>query len=365
MIPFIDLKRNNNLDRFFFQNIKKFFNKKIFSGGEIIDKLESKLAKKLDTKYCVSCANGTDALQIALRSLKIGKGDKVLVSNNTFWATLEAVINVGADPIICDIELKTFGYDLTLVKKILKKYKIKAIISANLYGGCSENLPQIDALCKKKNIFHIQDNAQAFGVKLQNKSIFNYGIISTVSFYPAKVLGASGDAGAIFTNNKKIYEIAKKVRNHGRKTHYSYDYYGFNSRTDCIHALYILHRLNFIDKEIKDRVQKNLIYKNNLINKNLNFHSWDNKIKFNGYLNMIICKEKAIRFKLEKKLIKNKIGYGRVYPETLCSQKINYKIKKELNGNSQYLCDRIINLPLFPGIKKKEILKVIEIINEI
>lgn len=217
-IPFIDLKRSRVRDPKFHVDVMDAVNACNFSGGSIIENFESIIAEKLSIKHAIGCANGTDAIQIALKALDIGPGDKVIIPNLTFWATCEAVVTVGAEPVILDIELETFAIDPGLLIDFLKVNKVKALILVNLYGGASKYIQDISDICKSYGIFLIQDNAQAFGVKVKGHSIFeNYADISTTSFYPAKVLGAAGDAGAIFTNCDDLALKIRKIANHGGK----------------------------------------------------------------------------------------------------------------------------------------------------
>lgn len=363
-VPFIDLKRSCVRDPKFYDEIREIVSLCNFSGGPTIEKFESMISERLLIKHAVGCANGTDALQIALKALDIGPGDKVIIPDLTFWATCEAVVTVGAEPVILDIELDTFSIDPQLLENFLKKSQVKALILVNLYGGASKHINEISSMCKNYGVFLIQDNAQAYGVKFKGESIFkNYADICTTSFYPAKVLGAAGDAGAIFSNNDELALKARMIANHGRKDHYSYDYFGYNSRIDVMQASYLMYKLQVIDLEIKSRVYTNITYHNYIDNAALKIFSFPEEISGNGYLNVMLLNSKEQRISMEDCLKRNGIGYGRVYPETISEQSICKKFQVISKGNAEMISKTILNLPLFPGITDDEISHVVNSVN--
>ncbi len=363
-VPFIDLKRSSIRDQKFFDDIREAVSSCNFSGGPTIEKFERLISERLSIKHAIGCANGTDALQIALKALNIGPGDKVIVPDLTFWATCEAVVTVGAEPVILDIEMETFSIDPHLLEDYLKKTKVKALILVNLYGGASKYIAEISSMCKFYGVKLIQDNAQAYGVKYDNESIFqNYADICTTSFYPAKVLGAAGDAGAILTNCDELVLKARKIANHGRKDHYSYEYFGYNSRIDVLQAIYLIYKLQGIDLEIKSRLQTNLEYLHKINHPALKVFAFPGVISGNGYLNVILLNSEEQRISMEENLRKNGIGYGRVYPETISEQGICKKFLSISKGNAKKLSRTILNLPLFPGITEDEISYVVNSVN--
>jgi dTDP-4-amino-4,6-dideoxygalactose transaminase len=364
-VPFIDLTRSAIRQPQFYEDVKKIVHNCSFSGAPIIEEFECEIAHKLSVNYAIGCANGTDALQIALRALNIGAADKVIIPNLTFWATCEAVVNVGAEPVIVDIELETFALDPNLLEVAIRESNIKAVILVNLYGGASKYIAEISRICRDNGIYLIQDNAQAYGVKYKGESIFKeFSDISTISFYPAKVLGAAGDAGALFTNSGKLAGMARKIANHGRKNHYSYEFFGYNSRIDAIQALYLVYKLRLIDTEIGLRVSAEFLYKDKIKNNIVKIFSFPEDVKVNGYLNIALLDSKEARVLMEEYLRNQKIGYGRVYPETISHQEICKDFKKILNGNAQKISDTILNLPLFAGMSNDEILHVVDSVND-
>lgn len=361
-VPFIDLKRDRIDQLSLINDVQEIFVQKSFSGGEFVTRLESSLENVFSVNHCVGCANGTDALQIALKSIGVGPGDKVIIPNLTFWATCEAVVNVGAEPIVIDVETETFAIDPNILSSAIDKYRASCVILVNLYGVASKYLNEIVEICQSKGVLLVGDNAQAAFVEVDNRPIFSYFDVSTISFYPAKVLGASGDAGAIFYSNKDLADKARSLINHGRESHYGYKFFGYNSRIDSIEACYLIHRLKYIKESIEKRVECLNEYKDKI---ELNVYKNPANILSNGYLNVTLCDSEEQRISLETLLANNKIGYGRVYPSTIMQQKPALNQQNLLNGNADSICSRIINLPVFPGITSSEISYVVEKVNQL
>lgn len=220
--------------------IKKVVESCRFIGGDEVTLFEKKFAKFCDKKYCVGVASGTAAIHLALLAYSIGKGDEVITTPYTFIATVEPIIHVGATPVFVDIDPKDHTIDVKKIEKAITK-RTKAIIPVHIFGyPC--NMDPIIKIAKKHNLKIIEDACQAHGAKYKKKCIpvSETGIFS---FFPAKNLGAMGDAGAVVTNNKKIAEKIAKLRDHGRTTKYEHDIIGFNYRLDAIQAAILRKKL--------------------------------------------------------------------------------------------------------------------------
>ena len=205
-----------------------------FIGGKEVKIFENNFSKFVGAKYCISVGNGTDALEIALNSLNLRKKTEIIVPNNTWISTAEAVVNNGFKVVFCDVNLDDYSICLEdLEKKI--NYKTSAIMVVHLYGNPS-NIRGIKKLVKKTKIKIIEDCAQAHGTKYKNKHVGTFGDVATFSFFPGKNLGAFGDGGAIVTKSKKIYEYCLRTRNHGAILKYDHKFSGRNSRLDTINA---------------------------------------------------------------------------------------------------------------------------------
>lgn len=260
-INFIDLERQQ-------QKIEKGVNEAIsrvlragqyIMGQECLD-LEQQLSEYTGRKYCLLCANGTDAIRLALIALKIKKGDLVLTTDFTFFATSEVIAELGAIPIFVDIDDTYNICPLDLEKKILtlknSNKNLAGILSVDLFG-LPANHNEIDRLAKEHGLWHVEDAAQGFGGKIDNNRACSFGDISTTSFFPAKPLGCYGDGGAIFTDNIDVAEHIKSLRVHGKGSHkYENVNIGYNSRLDTIQAAILLEKLKIFDKEV---VKKNEI----------------------------------------------------------------------------------------------------------
>ena len=328
-----------------------------FIGGDEVSNLEDNLCNYLDVSNAITCSNGTDAIQVALRAIGVNNGDLVLVPDVTFWATFEAVINVGAKPITIDVDASSGGVDEEIFYQAAKKYKPKAAILAHLYGWGTPALKNIREFCRNEDILLVEDGAQSFGTKFLNSSINKDALISTTSFYPAKVLGAAGDGGAIFTNNDALATKARKLTNHGRDEHYGHGHVGWNSRMDALQAAYLNLSMNFIDLRIESRKKTAGIYKDFLSNLNIHHLYAHNDFEENGYANVCLIEDHVLKKQIETEFKKLNIGYGNIYPGTMSEQRgaINTLHASCGAGKSKIFCSSVFNLPIFPYMNEQEI----------
>jgi UDP-2-acetamido-2-deoxy-ribo-hexuluronate aminotransferase len=225
--------------------IKKVIDTAGFINGPSVGELECALSEYLGIKYSIGCANGTDALQVALMALGVKSGDEVITTPFTFAATVEAILLVGATPVYCDIDEKTYNLDVAKLEACITP-RTKVIMPVHLYGQPCE----IDELCsiaKKHNLFVVEDNAQSFGADYKGKKAGTFGHISTTSFFPAKNLGAFGDAGGIFTDDEALYTKLKMIAQHGAKLRYTHEYLGINSRLDTLQAAVLKVKLKYLN----------------------------------------------------------------------------------------------------------------------
>lgn len=221
-------------------------------GPEVAD-LEEKLASFVGTKYCISVANGTDALQIAQMAFGIGPGDEVITPGFTYIATAETVALLGAKPIYVDIHPKTYNLDVQLLEAAITP-RTKAIIPVSLYGQCAD-FDAINAVASKYNIPVIEDAAQSFGATYKGRRSCNLSTVACTSFFPSKPLGCYGDGGAIFTNDDELAKVMRQIARHGQDGRYHHVRVGINSRLDTIQAAILLPKLVILDQEIMARQQ--------------------------------------------------------------------------------------------------------------
>lgn len=365
-VPFIDILRYENG---FYETVTSKTNELIknghFVGGPVVGEFEGAIKDYTKTSYALGCANGTDAIQVALRAVGVNKNDKVLIPDMTFWATFEAVVNVGAIPYTIDVSRETLHLTLASVKEGIEKFNPKALLLVHLYGWACPETIEIRNYCKEKNVLLIEDCAQAIGVKIKGESLFTNAFAATTSFYPAKVLGASGDAGGIFSNDKNVIDTSKILLNHGRTGHYDHGLIGWNSRLGAYEASFLVEALKHLDARLESRRSACFQYREKIKNSALNFLKPSDDIWENGYLSVALMTPETRPAFIEY-LKKNDIGFGTVYPGAMSAQPgadahLGGKIS---HGHAEWIAKSIINLPCFAYMKQEEIDYVIEKVNQ-
>ncbi|WP_299735185.1 DegT/DnrJ/EryC1/StrS family aminotransferase [uncultured Endozoicomonas sp.] len=219
--------------------------------GPEVDELEEKLADYVGAKHCISVANGTDALQIALMALGIKPGDEVITPAFSYIATAETSALLGAKLVYVDVDPKTYNLDPNLLEAAITE-RTKAIIPVSLYGQCAD-FDAINAIASKYNILVIEDAAQSFGATYKGRKSCNLSTIGCTSFFPSKPLGCYGDGGAMFTNDDELALVIRQIARHGQDRRYHHIRVGVNSRLDTIQAAVLLAKLEIFDDEIRNR----------------------------------------------------------------------------------------------------------------
>lgn len=253
-MQFIDLSKQQKIIRHKIdENIKGVLDHGQYILGPEVEQLEEQLSLFCGAKYCISCANGTDALQIALMALNIQPGDEVITPGFTYIATAEAVALLGAKPVYVDVNSKTYNLDNSKLEKSISS-KTKAIIAVSLYGQCSD-FDSINTIANRYGIPVIEDAAQSFGAKYKERNSCNLTTIATTSFFPSKPLGCYGDGGAVFTNDPTLAIKIRQIARHGQDKRYHHVRVGVNSRLDSIQAAILLAKLEIFPEEIELRNQ--------------------------------------------------------------------------------------------------------------
>lgn len=363
-VPFIDLKRfEPGFLETWDKTISQLSRNTQFIGGAPAADFEEALKRDNDVQFALGCANGTDAIQVALRACGVGPGDKVLMPDLTFWATFEAVVNVGADPVTVDISSADLQMDFTLFQEAVEKYKPKAAILVHLYGWGSKDLDAYRAFCREKNVKLIEDGAQCYGVKYKGRSIYADALISTISFYPAKVLGAAGDAGAILTNDSSLADACRSLCNHGREGHYSHGLVGWNSRLDTFQAAFLNLSLPHLAARLDSRRKAAAFYRTEIARLGVQCVPAPVDFVENGYLNVCLY-DPAARPAVEARLKEKGIGFGITYPMPVSEQKGARGFLKGTVGTktAARICSSVINLPLFPYITDGELGEVVSVL---
>jgi len=343
------------------REIKKVLKSAAFINGPIVKEFETNLKDFLGTKNVIPCANGTDALQVALMSLGLEKGDEVITTNFSFASTIEVILLLGLKPILVDIDSKTFNIDPAMIKNRITS-RTRAIIPVHLYGqSCRMN--EVMEIAKENKLFVIEDNAQALGskVKLSNSTKVmsgTIGDIGTTSFFPSKNLGGYGDGGAIFTNSDDLAFKMRGIVNHGMYKRYYHDEIGVNSRLDSIQAAILNVKLKYLDIYNKRRIASATEYNSRLESiseietpyvesdpDSHVFHQYTIKVK-NGK-----------RDKLAEFLSSKEIPFGIYYPLGFHEQKAyrNNFNQSEIFQNTNIVKDQVISLPMHTELSKSQI----------
>ncbi len=330
-------------------------------GGETTKKLEAKLATYLGVPHVVTCANGTDALQIALRACGIGQGHRIAMPNLTFWATYEAIMNVGATPVLLDINPDDRQMDFAEFKRTHDTRRFDAAILVHLYGWCSSRLAEFRSLCRERHITLIEDGAQAFGVEVDGASVFADADVATLSFHPAKVLGGIGDGGAVITKTARTAARVRSLANHGRAgAQHEHAVAGWNSRLDAIQAAWLLRALDVVDEVIDQRRALHLKYVELLSSaitagrRDVEAHYvHPASVQTNGYMNTVTHSfsrnDRVPAAKIVQHLAAQGIEARRIYPYTIADQ-AHGAIELGPLTHSRALVEHVVSLPLYNGM---------------
>jgi dTDP-4-amino-4,6-dideoxygalactose transaminase len=231
-------------------SIEEVLNSAAFINGPYVKEFQSDLENYLGVKHVIPCANGTDALQIAMMGLGLEQGDEVITVDFTFAATVEVIALLKLTPVLVDVDASTFNIDIDALKKAITP-KTKAIVPVHLFGQCA-NMEAVMEVAKEYNLFVIEDNAQAIGADYtfkdgSSQKAGTIGHVGTTSFFPSKNLGCYGDGGAIFTNDDELAHTLRGIVNHGMYKRYYHDVVGVNSRLDSIQAAVLKAKLPKLD----------------------------------------------------------------------------------------------------------------------
>ncbi len=263
-VPFLDLARQNEpFLKDFLRDFQEIASSGMYVSGRFTRQLEENLAAFHHVRHVVSCNSGTSALVLILQGLGVGIGDEVIVPAMTFVATAEAVVQVGATPISVDIDPQTRNMSVEAAERAISK-DTRAIIFVHLHGSMA-GVKQIESLAISKNLFLIEDAAQAHGAQLDNLGVGEYGVAAALSFYPGKNLGALGEGGAVLTNSSELESSLRLARSWGSIKKYDHTYRGSNYRMDEIQAAFLLRKLKALSEFNITRLTLARIYKESLV----------------------------------------------------------------------------------------------------
>lgn len=344
-----------------------------FIAGPQVTSFANALANYLDVKHVIPCANGTDALQIAMMGLGLKPGDEVITPSFTYVATTEVIALLRLKPVFVEVDKQTFCIDTEAIKKAITS-KTKAIVPVHLYGHTA-NMEEVMAIAKENNLFVIEDNAQAIGSDYifsdgTKKKAGTIGTVGCTSFFPSKNLGCYGDGGAMFTNDSDLAEKLKMIANHGQKIRYYHEMVGCNSRLDSIQAAVLNIKLPLLDNYIDARRKAADVYDAAFANNpaiTTPFRAEYCKHVFHQYTLILHDDD---RDGLHAFLADNKIPSMIYYPVPAHRQKMF-----EAFGGGEYnlevtdwLTERVISLPIHTELDEEQqtfiINKVLEFINK-
>lgn len=349
------LKIKNEIDKEVFSVI----NSAQFIKGPAVYDFENKLQNYLNVKHVVSCANGTDALQIALMALGLETGDEVITTNFTFIATAEVIALLGLKPVLVDVEPDTYTINIEGVKKAITN-KTKAIIPVHLFGQAA-NMVELMKIAEENNLFIVEDTAQAIGADYlftENKSrkLGTIGDIGCTSFFPSKNLGCFGDGGAIFTNNDAYALKLRSITNHGMKVRYYHDDVGVNSRLDSIQAAVLKVKLNYLDEYCSKRRKAADYYDNAFISLPNIIIPKRAKYSTHVFHQYTLVIKNANRDALKEYLNSKNIPAMIYYPVPLHMQKayIDPRYKEGDFPVTEQLSKSVISLPMHTELDKEQ-----------
>jgi len=340
--------------------IQNIIENSAFVKGKVVTEFEIQLAHYLNVGKVISCANGTDALQIAMMTLGLKPGDEIIVPVFTYVATAEVIALLGLVPVMVDVNVDDFCIDIAEIEAMITP-RTKAIVPVHLFGQCAD-MEAVLEIAKKYNLFVIEDTAQALG------SIYTFsdgsqrragtiGDIGTTSFFPSKNLGCFGDGGALMTNKLSFSDKISMISNHGQSVQYQHDIVGVNSRLDGIQAAILIEKLKELDSYENKRNLVADFYDKHLIE--LNFLKIPKRKKNSTHVfhQYTLVVEPQLRDKLRQHLDKFGIPTMVYYPIPLHQQKAfsQYCMEGENFENAEMLCKTVVSLPIHTEMSTTEL----------
>ena len=358
-INFIDLqgqyrKYKNEID----EQIAQTLDSSAYIGGQKVALLEENLARFSGAKHAIACSNGSSAIFVSLLALGVGRGDEVITSPFTFFATAEMIALTGAKPVFVDIDEKTYNIDPNLIQAAITP-KTKAIMPVSLFGQIAD-MKRINQIAAKHGLTVIEDAAQSFGAKQEGARSCSLSKLATTSFFPAKPLGCYGDGGAIFTSDDELAQKIKILLNHGSKERYFHSAIGINGRLDAIQAGVLNVKLKYFEGEITRRQEVAARYGQNLKNVVTPFVESGNTSVWAQY-----CIRVKDRARMLEICAQKGVPTGVYYPLPLHLQEVfkDLGYKKGDFAVSERVSEDIMALPMSAFLSEQEQDYVIEVIN--
>lgn len=361
-IPFVSfLPMEKELKDELREAFERVFTRSWYIGGVEDETFEKAFAEYCEVKYCIGVGNGLDALMLALKAMKIGEGDEVIVPSNTYIATALAVTYVGATPVFVEPDIRTFNINPERIEAAVND-RTKAIIPVHLYGQACDMDPIMD-VAKKHSLYVVEDCAQAHGAVYRGKKVGTFGDAAGFSFYPGKNLGALGDAGAVVTNNKELADKIRALGNYGSDYKYHHIYKGNNSRLDELQAAFLSAKLPHLERMNVERRRIAKMYTEGIRNPRIELPYVNPDCIPVWHIYGVRCSERDV---LEIYLNDKGIGTNKHYPIPMHLQKC-YKDLKLPKGSlpvAEEISSTELSLPIYYGMTDEEVRYVIHEINE-
>jgi perosamine synthetase len=328
--------------------------------GEVVKEFENAFAQYCGAAYGIATTSGTTALEVALRALGLGNGDKILTTPYSFIASTNPIIYVGATPVYADIDPDTFNLDLDTVEKVLSEEKdIKALLIVHLFGRPCD-MDRLKSIVNKYKLFLIEDCAQAHGATWNGKRVGSFGDVSAFSFYPTKNM-TTGEGGIILTSNSEIAEKARMMINHGMKVRYYHDVIGYNYRMTNIAAAIGLCQLNKLPAMNKRRYANAQFYNGHINNPLIR---QPGLIEGHVYHQYTLQIDNGLRDAFVEHLTNNDIGFGVFYPLSIPEQKCFEGMNFDANyAVTDSVKKKVVSIPIHSQLTQEELQKVTYVIN--
>jgi len=363
-VPFLDLKAQyasikDEID----DAIAQVIDSCAFAGGPFVEKFEQEFAHFCGSKHAVGVGSGTEALWLSLLALGIGRGDEVITVPNTFIATAEAISLCGAQPVLVDIDEKSYNMDVSQIETAITE-RTKAIIPVHLFGQMADMDPIME-IAKRHGLFVIEDACQAHGAEYRGKKAGTIGDAGCFSFYPGKNLGAYGDAGALITNNTELAQKTRTLRDHGQIKKYHHDVVGWNSRMDGLQGAVLSIKLKHLTRWNESRRNNAKLYTELLSETGQVITPIETDYAKHVYhVYAVRVKNRDVTI---KKLSENEINAAIHYPIPVHLQAAYHDLPKK-NGafpKAELCASEFVSLPMFPELSHAQIIYVTEVIKAI
>jgi dTDP-4-amino-4,6-dideoxygalactose transaminase len=353
LVPYFDLKAQYaGLREEILAALDRVCRNAAFILGEEVAQFEKEFAEYCGAKYCVGLNSGTSALHLGLLAAGVQPSDEVITTPNTFIATAEAISYTGAKPVFVDIDPATANIDPVQIERAITP-RTKVIIPVHLYGR-PVNLDAILDIARRHRLTVIEDACQAHGARYRGKRVGGFGQSAAFSFYPGKNLGAYGEGGALTTNDERVAQFARAMRDHGQVKRYFHDYIGYNYRMDGFQGAVLRVKLKHLNEWTAKRQEFSELYRKLLANARVEFLQDDPRDESVYHLFVVYVDNRdAVRAALEARGVQNAIHYA--VPVHLQKAYASLGHQRGSFPHAERACDRVFSMPLFPEMKMEQV----------